>query len=123
MTHYLGKLDSGKREDAEKIIQFHWKSLIEDPATQAVARERGVDVDTLVEFAAQPPFVVEPEKSGNRSDVATAILIGVAVGVGKDVVKAAIYAAWDKMIKPNLPGVKDPRPDESKLEEPTSKSD
>ena len=123
MTDYVGKLDAGKVADVEKIIQFHWKSLIEDPATQAVARERGVDINALSGLGAQTPFVVEPEKSGNRSDVATAILIGVAVGVGKDIVKAAIYAAWEQVIKPNLPGVKDPPPDASEPEEPKSKSD
>ncbi|WP_299919551.1 hypothetical protein [uncultured Roseobacter sp.] len=123
MTDYVGKLDTGKVEDVEKIIQFHWNSLIEDPATQAVARERGVDIDVLSELGAQAPFVVELKKSGNRSDVVTAILIGVAVGVGKDIVKTAIYAAWDKVIKPNLPGMKDPPPDASEPEEPTSKTD
>lgn len=124
MTDYIGKLDSGKVEDVEKIIQFHWKSLIEDPATQAVARERGVDIGALSEVGAQSPFVVEQKKSGNRSDVVTAILVGVAVGVGKDVVKTAIYAAWNKVIKPNLPGVKDPSLDDAAdPKEPTPKTD
>ncbi|MEX0369696.1 MAG: hypothetical protein AB3N09_03640 [Tateyamaria sp.] len=123
MTDYVGKIDSAKADDVEAIISRHWKSLIEDPKSQAVARDMGVDIDALQEVGTSSPFEVKPEASGNRGDVLTAILIGVAVGVGKDVTKAAIYAAWEKIIKPNLPGVKEPPKEAKSKDDPDQPAD
>lgn len=123
MTDYVGKIDSAAADDVDAIISRHWRSLIEDPKSQAIARDMGIDVDALQEIGPDSPFEVEPEQSGNRGDVLTAILIGIAVGVGKDVGKAAIYAAWEKIIKPNLPGVKDPPPPTKAKDDPDQDAD
>lgn len=94
-------IESTKADDVNAELAHQWNLLRTDCATREIAGELGIDLAMIDQFE-DLPLAAEPAHEGNRADVVTTILIGVAVSLTKDALKDCVEAVWVKLIKPEI---------------------
>lgn len=100
--------DATPERVAEELAR-QWELIRSDPATREALRRQGIDlspVDDLATcpFDAKPPQATPgfERESGNRADMATAILIGIGVKLGSDIGAAALRELWRRVLKRHI---------------------
>lgn len=101
MNLKFATIDLAKADEVNAELAHQWNLLRTDNATREIAGEMGIDL-ALVDQFEELPLTAEPAYEGNRADVVTTILIGVAVGLAKDALKEGVKVIWTKLIKPEI---------------------
>jgi hypothetical protein len=105
-----GVLESAKLDAVKGDLDDIWYKLKSDPATRQYAATLGVDLSGVDELD-ENPFRAEPPPA-NRAGVVEAVLIGVAVSIASDAIKAGLRQVWEKLVRPNIENRHGPVEDE-----------
>ncbi|HET7411799.1 MAG TPA: hypothetical protein VFJ18_03975 [Pararhizobium sp.] len=100
METRLAQVKGAGAQDVQRVLDRQWHLIREDDATREVLRNRGIDV-TALDSVGENPLKAESE-GGNRADMATMIIVGIAVELGTEAGSKAVMALWEKVILPNL---------------------
>lgn len=96
----LKEIPEATKKEVDHELQRLWQLALEDTQTRMLLSQEGVNVESIDEIG-ENPFTTET-KGGNRVDIPTAIMVGIAVKVGSDIGSKAILAVWEMLIKPQL---------------------
>lgn len=96
----LAELDQSRADEVQRELERQWDLLRTDKNHRARVAQLGINLSEL-DAVETYPIVAEP-KGGNRADIATAIIIGIAVKIGSDIGQKALKALWQKVIRPQI---------------------
>ncbi|WP_108880722.1 hypothetical protein [Anderseniella sp. Alg231-50] len=97
----LATLEHAKADNVNAELAHLWSLLRNDEITREIARKEGIDLRSIDEIG-DLPFAATPLQDGNRADVVTTILVGLAISFGTDALTAAAKAAWAHILKPEI---------------------
>lgn len=100
MQTELAQVEGASVEDVQRELDRQWRLAREDDSTREILREQGFDLAAL-DAVGDNPLEAE-RKGGNRADLATMIVVGIAVKIGSDIGSKAVTALWEKVVWPHL---------------------
>lgn len=97
----LARVSCASEAQVRNELTGIWHKISNDPSTRSYVSDQGLELGAFANLKSCP-FETESSDEGDGTGVAEAILIGIAVGVGKEVATSALKALWVKIIKPRL---------------------
>jgi len=98
METTIASVDAGDPDQVRTELNRQWRLARTDFNTRQILAAMEIDLEALDAIDANP-LSAEPGGRGNRADVGTMILIGIAVKVGSDLGSKALQTLWEKVIK------------------------
>lgn len=97
----LARVTSANPEEVNIYLDQIWQRLRKDVETREKLQDKDLDL-TAIDDMDTTPFKAERDQAGNTAGFAEAVLIGLTVAAGSDLIKKVLDAIWERIVMPKL---------------------